>query len=135
MKYIYVGLAGAAGALTRYWVGVVVGGLVTGRFPWAILLINITGSFLLGFLTGFGVERGLIPTAWRAPLSVGFVGAYTTFSTWTLDTVNLLESGHWALATANVAVSVVLGMAAVRLGLICSNYGAAAICKIFRVNP
>lgn len=117
VKYFYVGLAGAAGALSRYLLGLLATAAWPSPMPWGTLLINLTGSFLLGALTGLGVHRGKIPVAWRAPLTTGFVGAYTTFSTWAVDTVHLAEAGHLAYAGANVLLSLALGVPLAWLGL------------------
>ncbi|HWI62634.1 MAG TPA: CrcB family protein [Symbiobacteriaceae bacterium] len=115
--YLHVGLAGAAGAVTRYSLGLLFTQVYPSPMPWGTLLINLSGSFLLGLLTGLGLYRGVIPPAWRAPLTAGFLGAYTTFSTWAVDTVRLAESGHWSYAAANVALSILLGLPLARLGL------------------
>ncbi|HYF91220.1 MAG TPA: fluoride efflux transporter CrcB [Symbiobacteriaceae bacterium] len=115
--YIHVGLAGAAGALSRYLLGLLVTFAFPSPMPWGTLLINLTGSFLLGALTGLGIHRGLIPHGWRAPLTTGFVGAYTTFSTWAVDTVRLWETGHWGYAAANIGLSLSLGLPLAWLGL------------------
>lgn len=115
-KYIAVGLAGAVGALSRHLLGLWLSALVPADFPLATLLINLTGSMLLGFVAGFGVERGHLPEPWRLPITVGLIGSYTTFSTWSVDTVLLLEAGRWLAATLNVGASLVLGLAAVWAG-------------------
>lgn len=116
MKYVAVGLAGAVGALSRHLLGLWLSALLPTQFPLGTLLINLTGSLLLGFVTGFGVERGQLPEPWRQPVTVGLIGSYTTFSTWSVDTVLLLDAGHWALALLNVAASLVLGLGAVWMG-------------------
>ncbi|HEY3366258.1 MAG TPA: fluoride efflux transporter CrcB [Symbiobacteriaceae bacterium] len=121
MKYLWIGLAGAAGALARYGLGLWVGGRLPLPFPLGTLLINVTGSFLLGLVAGLGSDRGLIPPAWRAPIAVGFIGAYTTFSTWTVETVRLFEAGRLDLALGNVVLSLALGLPAVWLGLVVSR--------------
>lgn len=124
MKYIWIGLAGAAGALSRYGLGLWMGRWLPAAFPWGTLVINLTGSFLLGLVAGLGNDRGLIPTPWRAPIAIGFIGAYTTFSTWTVDTVRLFETGQVVPATANVVASLALGLPAAWLGLVASSLPA-----------
>lgn len=116
MRYLSVGLAGAVGALTRYCLNLWITGLIPGDFPLGTLLINLSGSLLLGFVVGFGIERGRLPEPWRLPITVGLIGSYTTFSTWSVDTVLLLEGGRWELALGNVLLSLGLGLAAVWSG-------------------
>jgi len=117
MRHLWIGLAGAAGALSRYLLGLLAAGLIPSVFPWGTLVINVVGCLVLGLVVGFGYDRGLLPEPWRAPVAVGFIGAFTTFSTWTVDTVRLFEIGHPGLAIANVAISLVLGLAATAFGL------------------
>jgi len=125
LKYLWIGVAGAAGALSRYGLGLVVKGLAGPGFPAGTLLINVTGSLLIGLVAGLGSDRGPIPPAWRVPVATGFIGAYTTFSTWTVDSVQLLESGRGGAALTNVVVSVVAGAVAVWVGLLVSRLRTA----------
>ncbi|MGE5675055.1 MAG: fluoride efflux transporter FluC [Mycobacterium leprae] len=118
---LWIGLCGAAGACTRYLGLAWLASRLSSPFPWPTLVINLTGSFLLGLVTGLGVERGLIPPAYRAPITAGYIGAYTTFSTWAVESMKLISHGHWLLATGNVLVSVGLGLPAVWLGLASSK--------------
>jgi len=112
-----VGLGGFAGAVSRW----LVDGWVSERnptaFPLGTLVVNLTGTFLLGVLFAWVIERDVLPPEVRAPLMIGFLGAYTTFSTYMLESWRLVEDGAWALAFANLAGSVVLGMVAVMAGL------------------
>jgi len=107
---------GAAGALARY----VVDTLATSRyghaFPWGILLINATGSALLGFLTGLGLHHGF-PKTPEAILGTGFCGGYTTFSTFAVDTVELAEAGTPGLAVRSVFANILLATVAAAAGL------------------
>jgi CrcB protein len=110
----YVALGSAVGGVSRYLVG---GVLVREGFPWATLLINITGSFLLGFIIRIpGTPAGISPEV-RALLTVGFCGGFTTFSTFTAETIRLAQDGSWPRAVAYVSASVVLGLAAGLAGL------------------
>ena len=107
-----VALAGAAGALARYGVGSAVG---TRSFPWATLGINLAGSFALGFLVRAGELRGWSAVLTTA-LGVGFLGAFTTFSTFSVETQTLVRDGRGAAAGAYVAVSVIAGVALAAAG-------------------
>ena len=117
MTVLLVGAGGFFGAIARYAVDGWVSRLTGGGFPWGTLVVNVSGSFLLGLLFAFTVERGILPAEVRAPLMIGFIGAYTTFSTLMLETWRLGETGDLGPALANVGVSVVLGLAAVAAGL------------------
>lgn len=109
-------VAGAIGAPLRYELDGLVGQRFDGVFPWGILLINVSGSFLLGLLTGLGLHHGLGKTP-RVVLGTGFCGAFTTFSTFTYETVRLLEEGDVTEALANLVVTLALGAAAAGAGL------------------
>ena len=109
-------VAAAIGAPLRYELDGLVGQRVDGVFPWGILLINVTGSFVLGLLTGLGLHHGLAKTP-RLVLGTGFCGAFTTFSTFSYETVRLVEAGDLTEAFGNVALTLVLGAAAAALGL------------------
>jgi CrcB protein len=117
MHLILIGLGGFAGAIARYAVDGWVTDLARGSFPWGTLAVNISGSLLIGLLFGAMVERGLISADLRGPLMIGFVGAYTTFSTYMLESWRLIEGGAWLLAAANLAGSVLLGTAGIIIGL------------------
>ena len=106
MKFVWVGLAGAGGAVTRYAIGLAIG---AERFPWATLLINITGSFALAFVLTFAIERRLSPELTTA-VSVGFLGAYTTFSTFSWETFTLAHTGRTATAILYIGASLVGGI-------------------------
>jgi len=109
---------GALGALLRYWVsnGVY---LLTGRdFPYGTLVVNVLGSLLMGFLFIWLLERSLAGTATRAFVLIGLLGAFTTFSTFSIETLNLVEAGHMGRALLNILVSVVLSIGAAALGVI-----------------
>ncbi len=112
MKFLWVALAGAAGAVTRYAIGLAFG---TERFPWATLLINITGSFVLAFVVTFATERRLSIELSTA-ITVGFLGAYTTFSTFAYETFTMGHTERVPAALAYVAASVVGGLSAAWAG-------------------
>ena len=112
-----IAVAGALGALARYGLGGLVSERFPGAFPWGTLVINVTGSFVLGFLFVLLTERLQVAPAMRTSLTIGFLGAYTTFSTFSLETVRLLEDGALGLAALNVTVSMGLGLGAAWLGV------------------
>lgn len=118
MPLVYVALGGAAGAVTRYVVDGWVADRAGGAFPWGTLAINLSGSLVLGLLFALAIEHDLLPSTIRPPLMIGFLGAYTTFSTLMLESWRLLEDGAVGLALANIVGSSVLGLAAVSAGLL-----------------
>jgi CrcB protein len=108
VNYVWVGVAGALGAVTRYAIGLAIG---PERFPWVTLAINVTGSFALTFLITFAAERYL-STSLVTAIAVGFLGAYTTFSTFSHETFVLAHTGRGGTAAIYVVVSVLGGLAA-----------------------
>ena len=114
---IGVGVAGALGALSRYGLEGLVSDRFSGAFPLGTFVVNITGSFVLGLLFVILTERTTIDPAIRTALTIGFVGAYTTFSTFSFETVRLLEDGAYATAVLNVVATVALGLVAVWAGM------------------
>jgi fluoride exporter len=114
---LYVALGSALGGVARYWVS----GLVAQRwgevFPWGTLTVNVVGSGLIGVLAALGESAriGLPPEA-RALLIVGVMGGFTTFSSFSLQTLQLLQDGDWARALGNVVANVLLCLVAVALG-------------------
>ena len=117
MTLLLVGLGGFAGAIARYLVDGWVAAQVQGSFPWGTFVINVSGSFVLGLLFGLAIERAVLPADIRAPIMIGFLGAYTTFSTFVLESWRLIEDGSPLLALGNLAGSVVIGLVAVVVGL------------------
>lgn len=118
MPLVLIAIGGAAGATTRY----LVDGWVSERtsasaFPWGTLVINLSGSLVLGVLFALAIERDVLPAGVRGPLMIGFLGAYTTFSTLMLESWRLWEDGAVGLALANLVGSSVLGLVAVVVGL------------------
>ncbi|MCY7420035.1 MAG: fluoride efflux transporter CrcB [Chloroflexi bacterium] len=117
MIYLLIALGGAAGAVSRYAVDDSVSRWFGGTFPLGTLVINLTGSFVLGVLFALVVDRSALPSDIRAPVMIGFIGAYTTFSTWMLESARLMEGDQWLLAAVNLGGSVMLGLVAVFAGL------------------
>jgi len=118
MPLLLIGLGGFAGAVSRYVVDGFVSDRTGGSFPWGTLVVNVSGSFLLGLLFAMTAERAILPAEVRGPVMIGFIGAYTTFSTYMLESWGLIESGSWGPALANLGGSVLVGLVAVAAGLI-----------------
>jgi CrcB protein len=119
MPYVLVGLGGFIGANARFVVARLVGAIFETRFPLGTFVINISGSFLLGVL-GTIVTQKALPNSesMRVALGVGFLGAYTTFSTFAFETHALFDDGSWLTATTNMFASLFLGLVAVRAGIV-----------------
>ena len=115
---LWIALGGALGSVMRFWLAELVGRFVESPFPWATVITNITGSFVIGFYaTLTGPEGRLLATpVARQFVMVGICGGYTTFSAFSLQTLSLAQDGDWLRAGANIGVSVVLCLAAVWLG-------------------
>jgi len=115
-KVFYVGVGGFAGANARYWLGGWISDRYGAAFPYATLVINVTGSFILGLFMALTTERYIAPPGLRLIVAIGFVGAYTTFSTFEYETLALASSGSLLRALLNIVLSVVAGFVAVWLG-------------------
>jgi CrcB protein len=116
MKYALIVVFGGAGSLARYLVSMAVMQRFGWRFPWGTLVVNVTGSFLIGLVMSMLTERVALSPNWRFALVVGFLGGYTTFSSFEWETfTSMRDSGFW-IGAMNVAGSVTLGYAAVWLG-------------------
>jgi fluoride exporter len=112
-----VALAGAFGAPARYLVERAISARRGRGFPWGTLIVNVTGSFALGLVTGLALYHGLAATP-KTVIGTGFIGAYTTFSTYAYETVDVAERSSAQLAGAYAIVSVLMGVAAATLGLV-----------------
>jgi CrcB protein len=116
--YFWVAFGGALGSVARYWMGVRISLLAGLTFPWATILINVLGSLVIGFLATFTGPTGRVPAPLdaRAFLIVGMCGGFTTFSAFSLQTLDLARDGRLLLAGANIVLSVVLCFVAAALG-------------------
>jgi fluoride exporter len=114
--FLVVAAGGFVGAPSRYLLDRAVTRRVNSDLPWGTFVINITGSFLLGFLTGLTLSHHLSDLE-KALVGTGFCGAYTTFSTFTFETIRLVQDGRYLEAAGYVSVSVVVGLAAATAGL------------------
>ncbi len=117
MTYALVAIFGAAGAVSRYWVDGRISDLTHGQFPWGTFAINVIGAFALGILVALTTERLLLSPNWRVALGIGFLGSFTTFSTYAYESVKLGEDGAVGLALVNSVGMVALGLLAAALGL------------------
>ena len=122
MPYLLVGTGSFVGGNARYILGRAVGGMIDARFPLGTFLINVGGSFLLGFLGGLLATRALPHgDSLRLALGVGFCGGFTTFSTFEYETHALFEDGVWLPAVTNMFVSLFAGLLAVRFGVVAAK--------------
>ena len=117
MPLVLIALGGAAGATTRYLVDTWISARAGGAFPWGTFAINVSGSLVLGLLFALAIERGVLPASVRGPVLIGFIGAYTTFSTLMLESWRLIEDGAVVLGLVNLVGSSVIGMVALVGGL------------------
>ena len=117
MTIVGIGFAGAAGALARYWLDGAISRRA-GGFPWGTFVVNVTGSFLLGLVFTALAERTTVDPWVRSSLTIGFLGAYTTFSTLSLESYRLLEDGSYGLAFVNAVGSLAAGLLAVYAGVV-----------------
>jgi CrcB protein len=120
-RYLLVGLGGFLGAIARYGLGAYIGGRWGARFPYGTFVINITGCFLIGIIVTVLDQRTHWAPGWRYLVPIGFIGAYTTFSTFEFETLRSVQEGAFTTAMLNVVLSVVVGFAAVWLGSTAAN--------------
>lgn len=121
LKYLAVALGGAAGAMLRFFLGSVIISRQIAPFPLATFVINVTGSFIIGFFLTLAAEKLKIDPYIRLMVVVGFVGAYTTFSTFEYETARLVEDKEWLYAFLNVILSLTIGFAAVWGGILAAR--------------
>jgi CrcB protein len=112
-KYILIAIGGALGSMARYWVGSTIANRVGTKFPYGTFVINITACVVIGFSLSFLAKRADLNPAWRFLVPVGFIGAYSTFSTYEWETLSTIRSGAFLLSALYAVGSLVLGLAAV----------------------
>jgi fluoride exporter len=117
-NYVWVAIGGALGTTARYWLSGVVARMVGETFPWGTLVINVTGSFVIGFFAALTGPDGrvFVGSTVRLFVMVGLCGGYTTFSSFSLQTLNLMNDGEWTSASANIGLSVALCLIGVWAG-------------------
>jgi CrcB protein len=115
-KYFLIALGGALGSMARYWVGSTVGNRMGTKFPYGTFVINITACAIIGFSLTLLAKRADLNPAWRFLIPVGFIGAYSTFSTYEWETLSTIRAGAFFLAALYAVSSLVLGLVAVWCG-------------------
>jgi fluoride exporter len=118
---VAIGIAGSLGALARYGLDGVVSRRFPSSFPWGTFVVNMSGAFVLGFLMTLMTEQLTTATWARSALTIGLLGAYTTFSTLSYETYRLMEDGALGLAAANMLGSATFGLVAVYLGVVAAR--------------
>jgi len=114
----FIAAGGATGALMRYWLSNGIYALLGRGFPYGTLTVNMIGSLFMGFIYVFMIERMDVSVEWRAGLMIGLLGAFTTFSTFSIETLNLIESGEQMKAAMNILLSVTLCILGCWLGMV-----------------
>ncbi len=116
--YLWIGLGGALGSMARFWLAALVAQILGPQFPWGTILINVLGSFVIGFFSMFPGPAGRVLASFnaRAFVMVGICGGFTTFSAFSLQTLELARESRWLQAGGNVMLSVLVCLAAVWAG-------------------
>lgn len=117
LKYLMVGVGGGLGSILRFWLGSYIGSRMGSRFPYGTFVVNITGSFLIGLVFAFLTARTQWSPNWRYLIPIGFIGGYTTFSSFEFETLRTIQDGQIVMGLLYVAASVVVGFAAVWGGM------------------
>ncbi len=112
---VSIALGGSLGALARYYLSKLITDFSGGIFPWGTLIVNVSGSLLIGFFYGLA-DKIILPVELKAFITIGFIGAFTTFSTFALESVNLLREGEIKLGLLNIGLNNIVGIAFVLLG-------------------
>ncbi|MGA7107110.1 MAG: fluoride efflux transporter CrcB [Terracidiphilus sp.] len=120
-KYLLIAVGGALGSMARYWIGSTVAGRMGTRFPYGTFVINLTACLIIGFSLTYLSKRVELNPAWRYLIPVGFIGAYSTFSTYEWETLSTLRAGAFALAAFYALGSLVLGLVATWLGVVLAD--------------
>ena len=116
-KFLLISAGAILGANARYWIGDWSAQRWGGAFPYGTLIVNLTGSLLIGFFLTLATERLMLDPRWRILFVVGFLGSYTTFSAYTYESFSLLFNGQWLSGLVNLFGSSILGIVAVGIGV------------------
>jgi CrcB protein len=123
MAYLWVAAGGALGSVGRFWLNGIVSRSFGETFPWGTMIVNVTGSFVIGIIASLALPEGRLDSSSRAFVTqffmIGICGGYTTFSSFSLRTLNLLRDREWLYAGGNIVLSVLLCLIAVGLGYLC----------------
>ena len=120
-RYVMIAVGGALGAIARYQVAAMIQARVPVGFPYGTFIVNVSGCLIMGFITALLTERLTASPNWRFLIPIGFVGAYTTFSTFELETFRAVSEGAWPIAAANVGASFVAGYLALWAGFVAAR--------------
>ena len=112
-KYLFIAIGGALGSIARFWIGSTISGRMGIKFPYGTLVVNLTACLAIGFTLTYLGKRANLNPAWRFLIPVGFIGAYSTFSTYEWETLSTLRSGAYFLAALYAGGSLILGLIAV----------------------
>jgi CrcB protein len=123
-KYFYLALGGSLGTIARYWVDSTVASKLGARFPYGTFIINVTACVTIGFFMEFLGSRVNFNPVWRYLIPMGFVGAYSTFSTFEWETFSTLQAGSFSMAGLYVVLSLVLGLIGVWCGVLIARFVA-----------
>jgi fluoride exporter len=115
-KYFAVGIGGFVGSIARFWLAVYVGQRMGTRFPYGTFLINVSGSFLIGLVMTILTEKTHLSPTYRYLIPIGFIGGYTTFSTFEYETLRAIQDGQFTIGLLNIVLSVLVGFLMVWTG-------------------
>ena len=121
IRYVMIAVGGALGAIARYQVAAMIQARVPVGFPYGTFIVNVSGCLIMGFVTALLTERLVVSANWRFLIPIGFIGAYTTFSTFELETFLAVSERAWLIAAANVVGSFIVGYVALWAGFIAAR--------------
>lgn len=121
MRYLMVGIGGFFGSIARFWMGGIIYARLGTRFPYGTLVVNVSGCFAIGFIMTILTGRPHLSPSWRYLIPIGFIGGYTTFSTFGYETMMSFREGAMLTGSLNILLSVVAGLIAVWLGMLCGK--------------
>jgi CrcB protein len=120
-KYFLIAMGGALGSVARFWVGSTISGRIGARFPYGTFVVNLTACVVVGFALTFMGKRVDLSPAWRYLIPIGFIGAYSTFSTYEWETLSTIRSGAFLLAALYAVGSLLCGLVAVWGGAVLAD--------------